>query len=758
MGKPSVKTKISLNNDRMKRIFFPFRLPLDIKALTAMSFRNKGHLLITILMKINMLVGGKTRSSNVRGIYIIVQRLLQIKRHQGLKGLTSFMKTCSVSTQQALGGMVHPNLTDLNTRVSRTSKGIPKILPVAWRTELFERPVLCRLILSIFAVYRFFLYESPVKVKAITDPYHGDINAVEDLSKYIPAFFKALSSIGAYTPYIQPDSIGSIFGILTQSPTSYDTIKTKGMWSSHRISVSRAWYILSTYPAFTTVFDDIKVFAEFFKVPLLHEIYYNIARFLSKIEPFVTKEGILGRLGLKQEAAGKMRVFAMVDPITQWVLYPLHRFIFDKILSKLKMDGTFNQTKPLFRGKELGWTELYSLDLSSATDRLPISIQANIIDFMFPGLGEKWINILVNREYYLPGSNSTVRYAVGQPMGAYSSWAMLALTHHFIVQVSAWRACVVPVGVFFTDYAILGDDIVIANKAVKDQYLTVLKLLGVECGLHKSILSPSGTALEFAKRTWHQFIDVSPITVKELAAALISPTNLVSLMRHHQVPLVTALKVAGFGYKVTGGLNKPFGKLNVAVRNTILTTILPSEIESSAELFGRSSLTSFSWNPEMGSVNLLDMLNTLLAEQAESLLQFISSNRLLYSAFPLKTRKDPNSLTFLPSKANERFTKFDVASFSTLTKQTDMASVLLARVNQTVDALKNPVWASMTDPLQVLLEYLYVMREVATIKGMTNTESASAKFGMDPFTVKMWKLWSKVVAKLSRFDSNTNES
>lgn len=32
-----------------------------------------------------------------------------------------------------------------------------------------------------------------------------------------------------------------------------------------------------------------------------------------------------------------------------------------------------------------------------------------------------------------------IRYAVGQPMGALSSWAMLALTHHFIVQYAAYR-------------------------------------------------------------------------------------------------------------------------------------------------------------------------------------------------------------------------------------------------------------------------------------------------------------------------------
>jgi hypothetical protein len=743
-----------LKTIKLMRIFFPYRLPLDIKNLTVMSFRNKGSNLVAMLSKINLLVGGKTREPIIRGIYTIVQRLLLIKKHQGLKGLTSFMKTCSVSTQQALGGMVHPNLTDLNTRVSRTSKGIPKILPVLWREELFHNPVLCRLILSIFAVYRVFLYESPVKVAEITNPYTGSVTSIQELSVHIPSFFKALTSIKAYESWIAPESIGSIFGIITQSPTSYDTKVTKRIWSSHRISVARAWFILTTNPSFTSVFDDIKHVAEQFKVPLLHEIYYSISRFLSKVEPLITKSPILGKLGLKQEAAGKMRVFAMVDPITQWVLYPLHRFIFDKILNNIPMDGTFNQTKPLFRGVGR-WKELYSLDLSSATDRLPIQLQVNIINFMFPGLGERWANILVNREYALPGTSESVRYAVGQPMGAYSSWAMLALTHHFIVQVSAWIACVVPQGVFFTEYAILGDDIVIANKAVKDQYLKILDSLGVKCGLHKSILSPQGTALEFAKRTWHHFIDVSPITIKELAAALISPTNLVSLMNHHSVPLVTALKVAGFGYKVTGGLNKPFWKLNVAVRNTILTTILPSELESSSELFGRSSLTSFSWNPGMGDVNLIGMLRDLIQEQTDSLFQFISSNRVLYSTFPLSTRKDPNSLTFLPTKANEKFTKFDVAQFSILTKQTDTASVLLARCQQTCDALKNPVWVSMTDPLQVLLEYLYVMREVATIKGMTNTESASAKFGVDPFAVKMWKLWSKVVAKLSRLSSNT---
>jgi hypothetical protein len=51
-------------------------------------------------------------------------------------------------------------------------------------------------------------------------------------------------------------------------------------------------------------------------------------------------------------------------------------------------------------------------------------------------------------------------------MGALSSWAMLALTHHYIVRIAAMR-----VGVSdFTWYAILGDDIVICHDSVAASY------------------------------------------------------------------------------------------------------------------------------------------------------------------------------------------------------------------------------------------------------------------------------------------------
>jgi hypothetical protein len=87
--------------------------------------------------------------------------------------------------------------------------------------------------------------------------------------------------------------------------------------------------------------------------------------------------GSLGRLGVREEP-GKMRLFAMVDIFTQWVLSPLHLALFD-ILKRIPQDGTFDQTKPVERlvkvCKTKGQRRVYSYDLSAATDRLPVVIQ-----------------------------------------------------------------------------------------------------------------------------------------------------------------------------------------------------------------------------------------------------------------------------------------------------------------------------------------------------------------------------------------------
>jgi hypothetical protein len=143
----------------------------------------------------------------------------------------------------------------------------------------------------------------------------------------------------------------------------------------------------------------------------------------------------IGRLVGLQEAAGKVRVIAMVDIFTQYILKPLHDYIFKMVLRYIPQDGTFDQEKPLVRlqnimksgsfprcwnGKKANPKWIASYDLSAATDCLPIRIQIALLEpILGSELARSWRSLLVGRPYSYKGKS--IFYGVGQPMGAYSS-------------------------------------------------------------------------------------------------------------------------------------------------------------------------------------------------------------------------------------------------------------------------------------------------------------------------------------------------
>lgn len=133
---------------------------------------------------------------------------------------------------------------------------------------------------------------------------------------------------------------------------------------------------------------------------------------------------------------------------------------------------------------------------------------------------------------------------------------MLALTHHFIVQCSAWISGTVDHKSLFKDYAVLGDDIVIWNKAVANSYLKVINSLGVEVGLAKSVVSLSGTALEFAKKTLYKGEDISPIPIKEYSSALEKSASLVAFVEKYHCSPETIKKLLGLGYKSSSNTSR----------------------------------------------------------------------------------------------------------------------------------------------------------------------------------------------------------
>ena len=62
----------------------------------------------------------------------------------------------------------------------------------------------------------------------------------------------------------------------------------------------------------------------------------------------------------------------------------------------------------------------------------------------------------------------------GQPLGYYGSWPLFAFSHHLLVW---WAAEQVRPGIQFDRYAVLGDDVLIADPDVARVYQSALKKL-----------------------------------------------------------------------------------------------------------------------------------------------------------------------------------------------------------------------------------------------------------------------------------------
>ena len=229
----------------------------------------------------------------------------------------------------------------------------------------------------------------------------------------------------------------------------------------------------------------------------------------------------LGRLAVVYDQAGKARIVALVNWWIQMALKPFHESLFE-ILDGIESDGTFDQIAPLRRlmAAPLEGHKFSCYDLSAATDRLPMQIQKDVITAI-GGDASIWSKLLTFPYYY---KGEPVMYSVGQPMGAYSSWPMLALTHHCIVRLAAVRAGVKN----FTSYAVLGDDVVINHDKVAAEYTSLMNSLGVEINLGKSVVSDR--IAEFAKRLVSPAQEISPIGPGVLLESLRRPAFIGSLL------------------------------------------------------------------------------------------------------------------------------------------------------------------------------------------------------------------------------------
>jgi hypothetical protein len=618
----------------IKRLVPSFSGMLRVKA---------GRPLISHVLNMWLLVKGSITNSSVKVTVSYVRFLYRLSKRSGIPYTVKYLKSSVTLLMQALSGEKHSSSQELGLAISRTRFGLPRVIPAVHRKHIRNGNIYyIRLWLTLLSLYRVIDIVGKLQIKTIITESKAIVDFAE--VRYAVRTFK---TFGIFNTDFRND-MPEPFWISSSSPTSTKSIKD----GDGKILLS------SSYS--TSIYAIIRALRAFGDQPIMRKTYMTLcdalgyrssvvmamsfSRFLKRYapDPLVHPGGItlsgtsdfLGKLAFKIEAAGKIRVFAMVDCWTQWLLRPLHRDLF-KFLRTIPMDATFNQGDTLSKFvaslKERNIRRIYSFDLTAATDRIPVNVQALILDTLFSrDLGGLWATLLVERWYSLPfpawdpmaisckrlgvdpagnqyvktrlvkwGNGQVpvvdaVRYATGQPMGALSSWAMLAVTHHLMVRIAALRANLVD----FRDYLVLGDDLVIAHPDVAREYLRLAREWDIGINLSKSVISRNGS-LEFAKRFVYKYQDVSGLSFKEMAVARVDIRGLIQLFNRIKVfrnPRVAeALNFLGHGYRALSRITGKYSKMGLPMRRALLLFSYPGLIFSTMPDF-ESWLSSVGFN------------------------------------------------------------------------------------------------------------------------------------------------------------------
>lgn len=413
---------------------------------------------------------------------VLVRRILRFyeteKSRKNIRMVFEYLKDCYTVVQFHRAGFA---FQDFKHHVSLDKRGLPRIIPIELRNRMDNRACFLA-VSSILALYRVMPWWPKVSLETILAPFEG-LSKTFDVKILTKGKDNLCKLAGLRRGFRLKMLKSRALNIQTAGPNgkvSLDSSFIDGMalLSYPRVLLAvlgwnvlnKSWSILFQLITLLSVSFPFFLYVKYIKNQKLH----------------------LGRLSIVKDVAGKSRVVGITNYWIQVSLKPLHDSILE-LLKKVPTDGTYGQEEVitnLFKSQKEHC--LYSsYDLSAATDRLPLEVQKDILS-MFIGKmkSDLWAEIL-NIPFYYKGEY--IKYSVGQPMGAYSSWAMLALTHHVLVA-----------SLFEKDeemrYAVLGDDMAIIHTK-GDMYVRLMTSLGVKISLSKSIIKSN--YIEFAKKLFN---------------------------------------------------------------------------------------------------------------------------------------------------------------------------------------------------------------------------------------------------------------
>lgn len=595
-------------NIKMKQLF---KINAVLQRRCALEWRRlleQSRRLVGLFNKGQLVVFGRLRKGHCLGVLYMSRQIVRLYKKNGPLFTSRYLKLCNQQFMWYVGSGTSSPPPSLEIPISLTRCGLPRIIPPHYRKMIRGGDAqVIKMVMTIFAFYRIMKVgnkaSKKVKHSSIVFPKYEPSEAVMTWAKTL--LTSSGSMLSAYAPRFReiPLNLGFEWSpVFTSGPNTYkrpseasvcptfssllkayvDKRVKRGLSRRYNLTVFHTLPVDAT--ALMTLIKPEKLaeFAGIFAGPRVHmpEDGYD-----APVEP--SREGVdvvnwlvgdllipvaqkrwwdtmttrpeSGRFGLKVEGAGKVRVFAIANPLLQKLLKPLHDWIMS-VLRLIPMDGTYDQLAPLHRLR--GSRVMYSFDLKSATDMLPSVVTGSMLSGLFGDhVGNGWFEIMTGTAFRSPEKCGSplrarvYRFTRGQPLGFYSSWPAFTLTHHMLVWLAAWR--VYPCRIF-KDYALLGDDIVIADEKVAKAYQDIMSEAGGVISLEKSLISHNGCC-EFAKRFIYKShvdggVDVSPVSTANLILAYSSLAA--STFESLGCSFTASFRLRGAGYRTLAKVDR----------------------------------------------------------------------------------------------------------------------------------------------------------------------------------------------------------
>jgi len=190
-----------------------------------------------------------------------------------------------------------------------------------------------------------------------------------------------------------------------------------------------------------------------------------------------------GEVHFLMQEGGKMRSIASPHLVFQLALQPLGSSIYS-IVQSLPWDCTFDQSKavPFVQSALQQGSTVHSVDLSSATDHFPMTLQLSCLRSLFGNQPDIELFLKISRLHWLTSENDMIRWKRGQPLGLYPSFGSFTMTHGFLLWYLNNQS-------FNNDFFVLGDDVIILNNDLYVKYIACLDTMSCPWSSEKSISS-----------------------------------------------------------------------------------------------------------------------------------------------------------------------------------------------------------------------------------------------------------------------------